>query len=791
MRFRQLTLPLVAVAALSTMAGWLARRSLPQLSGDLKLPGLLGQVEIFRDDWGVPHIYAGWEEDAFFAQGFVHAQDRLWQMELQRRAATGRLSELFGKRTLAADRLLRRLGFHRSAMAEVERLTDGPPLAALRAYCRGVNVAIQQMRLLPPEFLLLRHTPEPWSLVDTLSWGRLMAWRLSSNWDSELMRYRLASRLSLRQLADIEPLYPAGQPLTTPAGAFAGEPIGDLERTLAELLPFSAGAASNAWAVAGSRTVSGRPILASDPHLGPQMPSVWYEVHLEAPGLRVAGVSLPGMPGVMIGHNDRISWGITASMVDVQDLYAERLSPDNPNQYQRGKEWREGTVVREEIRIKGQPAPRIEEVLVTHHGPVVGPAFGIDNPPLVLSSTSIQTTNSFEGVLALNKAQSWDQFRSALTKWEAPCLNFVYADVEGNIGYQLAGKVPVRGKGNGMLPAPGWDPSYDWAGFIPFDEMPNSFNPPDGIIVSANNKIVDDDYPYLLSHEWVDGYRAGRLTEALADAKRVDVDSAAKLQLDLLSLPGRELVKLIEDLLGERPVNSPTLDLLRTWDFQVRSDSAGAAAYGALRPELVRELYEPKLGIDAKYYLGARIHQLAPASMVLSRLTGSLLRILGRPASEWLGEGNDSWRTAIVRALSRSDSYLRSRLGADSKQWSWGRLHRLTFKHALGEVFPLNRIFNRGPFPLGGDVDTVAQAAPDFTNDFAADLWTVSYRQIIDLSNFDLSKSIIQTGQSGHPFSRHYFDQGPLWLKGEYHPMLFSRMTVLTHARHLLKLSPA
>ena len=563
MLWRFLAVPALAAAGVSALAALVARRSLPQVSGQMRLSGLNDNVEILRDRWGVPHIYAQDRQDALFAQGFVHAQDRLWQMELQRRAATGRLSEIFGHRTLNIDRVFRRLGFHRSAQREIDAQASGTAMDSLVAYTEGINAAVRQMVVLPPEFLLLRHEPEPWTFIDSLSWGRLQAWRISSNWDSEILRYMLAARLDVETLAQVEPQYPAGQPLTVPAGAASGPADTEFVPRLADLLPFGGGGGSNAWAVAGWRTESGKPILASDPHLGPQMPAVWYEVHLDAPDLRVAGASIPGLPGVLIGHNDRIAWGITASFVDVQDLYAEQIDNQNPTRYRSGDSWREGEAVRESIVVRGESEPWIEEVLVTHHGPIVGPPLGFEDPPLAVSSTIDRTTNLLEGFLEINQAGNWEEFRAALAKLEAPTLNYVYADQDGNIGYQLAGRVPIRGKGNGLLPAPGWDPQYDWEGFIPFEQLPTCLNPAAGYVVSANNKIVDDDYPFLLSHEWVAGYRAQRLSDLLGMAEGLNIDRARTVQLDNYSIPARELVELVERLLDGGAVESATWELMR------------------------------------------------------------------------------------------------------------------------------------------------------------------------------------------------------------------------------------
>jgi penicillin amidase len=435
----------------------LLRRPLPKIQGEERLPGLSGEVEVVRDRAGVPHLYATNLEDLYFAQGYVHAQDRLWQMELNRRTAAGRLSEMFGEVALEADRFIRRIGLRRAAEQDAPLLNE-ETRRLTEAYSRGVNTFVARHKgRLPLEMLLLRITPEPWSVTDSLSWGKMMAWSLAGNWESELLRARIIAKVGAERAARLEPLYVRGLPMIVPPWSdFQGLSTRLLEqyrqvRELAGLLSTTKG--SNNWVVDGTRTQSGKPILANDPHLAPQMPSVWYHIHLNAPGLDVTGASLAGLPGVIIGRNQRIAWGVTNAGPDTQDLYVERFNPEQSTQYEYQGQWEEAKVIREEIRVKGRAEPVVEDVVITRHGPIIN-GMGNGEPPLALRWTSHDPATSAESVIGMNRAGNWQEFTAALKHWDAPAQNFVYADVDGNIGYYMAGRVPVRAKGDGLLPVP-------------------------------------------------------------------------------------------------------------------------------------------------------------------------------------------------------------------------------------------------------------------------------------------------------------------------------------------------
>src|SRR5579883_2219627 len=511
-------------------------RPLPKTRGKLHLAELHEPVEIVTDRYGVPHIYANNEDDLYLAQGYVHAQHRLWQMELNRRIGSGRLAELFGEIALEPDRFARRLGLHRAAAAAVRTL---PPHSAriLDAYARGVNAFISSHRTnLPLEFTLLRLTPAPWQPADTMQWSKMMGWNLGGNWETELIRARLVARLGPERAAKLETGYDPSHPLIIPPGvSYKGTNLGLLEQyaTLRQLSGFGLLGASNNWVVDGSMTITGKPILCNDPHLGQTAPSIWFECHLVAGEIDVVGATFPGAPGVIIGHNRHVAWGVTNAISDVEDLYIEKFNPQNPIQYEYKGQWEEAEVIREEIRVKGRAEPLIEEVRITRHGPILtsmpnpqsaetAEAAGSNghNPvpaelPLALRWTGLQQCHILSSIPKLNRATNWEEFREAMRDWDVPPQNVIYADKEGNIGYIMAGAIPIRAQGQGLLPSPGRTGEYAWVGYIPFDELPQTYNPEQHFIVTANNRVVDDNYPYYITNEWLNGYRAQRIRDLL------------------------------------------------------------------------------------------------------------------------------------------------------------------------------------------------------------------------------------------------------------------------------------
>ena len=804
----------LGAAAGLVSAGTLAalRRPLPRVSGRLTLPGLEAPVQVLRDRWGVPHIYARTTADLFMAQGYVHAQDRLWQMELQRRTGHGRLAEVFGPIALESDRFMRILGFGRVARREAE-LLEGETHAVLEAYVRGVNACIaQNARRLPIEFTVLRLRPRPWDVADVLVWGKVMALNLSENWKLEILRARIIAAVGVDRAAALEPRYADEHPLAIPTGVRYSADIGaEALRRAQAAEPFTGGdgvgQGSNAWAVGGRRSTSGRPLLASDPHLALQMPSLWYENHLCGGDYHVTGASIPGLPGVVIGHNERIAWGVTNGMTDVQDLYIEKFDPADPTRYEFRGNWERAEVVREEIIVRGRRTPVVEQVRITRHGPVISaliPSAGREtngsvdqasgephttgHEALALRWTALEPGRIVRSVLALNRAHDWPSFRAALADWTVPAQNFVYADVDGHIGYALGGDLPIRAKGDGRLPVPGWTGEYEWTGTIPPAALPHMLDPDEGFVVTANNRIAGDDYPYPLQAEWLAGYRAARIRELIAATPLHDAASFARIQADQRSLPGLELAALATRL----PVNSVTAqqarDALASWDGELSAESVGGAIYARLREHLLAIAHADVAGpLNAVTGLGVFATLLK--NEFFARVTPQILRRAARSEDAWL-PGERTWDDVLREAWAATIAELRAAYGDDVSSWRYGRFHTLILRHPLGTLRALAPLLNRGPFPTGGDVDTVCMG--HLPREFAGPPFYVapSYRQICDTADWDCSQSIHTSGQSGHPGSRHYADFVQPWLKGRYHPMLWSRARVEDAAVSRLTLVP-
>jgi len=768
---------LLAATGLATGIGvYAVRRAFPQASGRIALDGLRGTVEVMRDRWGIPHIYAQNDLDLFFAQGFVHAQDRLWQMEFNRRAASGRLSEIFGPVTLDTDRFLRTVGLRRAAEVEAAQLDDETK-RVLQAYVDGVNAYIASRRgRLPLEFALLRYVPEPWSPVDAVAFGKLMAWTLSGNWDSEILRAHLLSRFGEAGVARLMPAYPDEMPVIVPAGADYRPFRSAAALRLAAHAPARNGTGSNNWVIAGSRTTTGAPILANDPHLEAAMPSIWYEMDLSSERFHVAGATFAGAPGVIIGHNERIAWGVTNAGPDVQDLYLERFDPDDPDRYEFQGQWERATVVEESIIVKGRRDPVVLPVRITRHGPILnGVVDGLD-AFVALRWTALMPGTILGSVLRLDQARNWEEFREALRLWTVPAQNFVYADTDGNIGYQLPGRIPVRAKGNGLLPVPGWTGEYEWVGEIPFDELPSSFNPERGYIITANNRIIPDDYTHFIAAEWDPGFRAQRIETMLTAQPKVSPEVVADMQLDTSSLPAQAILRALRGVQITEEPEASLLAELRAWDGALAPESQAAAIYEAFRVALPRLLFEDALGPEMfKRYLDRS-----------DAWTLAILRLLDEPSSPWWGPAG---RDALVgKALAEAGETLTQRLGSNQSNWTWGRLHVMRFEHPIGRVPGLGRIFNATAPPTGGDAFTVNNGG--FSVRTFRQVIVPSYRQILDVGSWDRSMAIHTTGQSGLPFHRHYKDFVTAWATGQYHPLFFSSVRVLETVEGSLTLSP-
>jgi len=816
---------IVIVLVVVLLAGglWLGvslRRSFPQTEGSLQVRGLEAPVEIVRDSFGIPHIYASSEHDLFMAQGFVHAQDRFFQMDFWRHIGSGRLSEMFGDSQLESDKFLRTMGWAHIADEELAS-ADEESRAALEAYSAGVNAYLAQRKgaALSFEYTILGliargYQPEPWTPVHTLTWAKVMAYDLGGNMDTEIQRARWLKEFTPDQVADLLPEYPDDQPVIVPrpstgstfpaqsGTAFAAVSLPDLTplaQRMADVHALTRSGfdeiGSNNWVIGGSRTTTGKPILADDMHLGIQMPSIWYEVGLhckpssEGCRLNVTGYSFAGVPGVIVGHNDSIAWGVTNAGPDVQDLFLEKINPANPNQYEFNGEWVDMEIVEEVIQVAGGD-PLTLAVRRTRHGPILSDVMedaakldetsSLDLPsPFAVSLrwTALEPTHIVQAVILLNRASNWQEFRAALQNWDVPAQNFVYADVEGNIGYQMPGRIPIRASGDGAVPAPGWNGEGEWTSTIPFEELPFAFNPAQGYIATANNAIVGSDYPYLISREWDYGFRARRIVEMIEATPKLSIEDIQRIHGDNLNAIAPILVPLLREIdLGAELTDRARL--LDGWDFQNSMDSPQAALFNAFWNHLVLRTFRDDLP-DGPLPNGAWGFEV-------------FRQFVRDPASAWWDDRRTpetEGREEIFRlAFSDAVADLEKRLGRNPASWSWGALHSSTFESPLG-IGPLGLIFNRGPFATAGGSGSVNNTGWAIGEDYSL-RGLPSQRMIVDLSDLSKSLSVITTGQSGHAFHPHYIDMADLWRNVQYHPMLWTEEQVRVDGEAHLTLTP-
>lgn len=784
-------LVLAAVAA----GFWYRSASLPQLDGTLKLIGLKGQVDIVRDAEGIPHVYAKSAEDAYFALGFLHAQDRLWQMEMNRRIPAGRLAEVLGPGAVDTDRFLRTLGVRRNAERILANLSPETRVA-LEAYARGVNAWLEQRRgPLPPEFLLTgAPAPAPWQPVDSIGWQTMMAWDLGANWTQELLRMRLSQRLSLQQINEFLPPYPGDAQLETQDYTKLYRELTGTTQQLAAVASIAPpsyvdGMGSNNWVVSGKFAETGKPLLANDPHLGLSAPALWYFAHLSAPGMNVIGATLPGIPTVVLGHNDRIAWGFTNTGPDVQDLFIERINPDNRKQYQTPDGWADFQTRTETIKVKGQPDVNIE-VSETRHGPVITGALPIidrsalDAKKYVVSFawTALRPDDiTLQSGIKLNRARNWQDFLDAAKDFSSPQQNMVYADVDGNIGFVAPGRVPVRKPENdlhGLAPAPGWDARYDWAGFIPFDELPQQYNPASGRIATANQKIVPPGYPHFLTSEWTPPYRANRI-EAMLDAKtKHSMDSFATMQKDTVSLAAQELLPVLRQTAPKSERARAALSLLAKWNGDMAADRPEPLIYNAWMREASRMIFADELGdtLMKDYWEQRNVH--SPMVNVLKNKDGQ-----GRwCADASKGEAGKTQTCADVLSASLDVALdgLEKQYGTDMNAWRWGEVHYARSEHRPFSKVPALAKFFDIRVPTPGDTYTVnvgrfnlRDESEPFVSHHAASL-----RALYDLSNLENSRFIQSTGESGNPLSPLYRNFVERWAEVHYLPMKTRRADV-------------
>jgi len=734
------------------------RSALPQIDGRIVVAGPKAEIRVERDADGVARIIAQDDEDLAFGIGFVHAQERLFQMELQRRYGAGRLSEIFGPDALAVDRQMRVLGLYRAAEAEIPFLSAAMN-RALEAYAAGVNAFLRSRPgALPPEFLLLGFAPEPWRPADSLVWGKLMAVLLGGNYRGELLRARMARTISAADLAFLYPEYPQRAPTTLAemVPIYRRLALDDLYGALPAVVGPTY--ASNNWVVDGRHSASGKPILANDPHLAFGAPGYWYLARLETPQHQITGATAAGVPLVVIGHNERIAWGFTTTTADVEDLYVEQIDPADPGRYLTPQGSAPFQLRRETIVVKGAP-PVDMTIRETRHGPVLSDTLppGAAEPGFVLAlaaTFTIPDDRSAEALWEVNRAADWPGFRAALRHFVGPIQNMVYADVDGTIGFIAPGLVPIRRSGQGWMPAPGWTGRHDWTGFIPFEALPSAVNPPSGRFITANNKIVPDSYPYFLSRDWDLPNRAERIEALLAATPVQTTASSAAIQADTLSLMAQHLVPLMTSIAVVNEDTREAVERLRRWDFRMDMDKIEPLLFTAWLREFSRSILLGRFGDAVSDYWDLR-----------PRVMESVLT--ERP--DWCDDtkrpGEEGCGSRLAEALDAALARLRRDYGADMAKWQWRRAHVAVFAHPVLSRIPVLRDWLKIAIPTPGAYDTLNRGpstirddARPFEQRFGAGL-----RMITDLSSPNDAMMIATPGQSGDPLSAHYADLVRRW----------------------------
>jgi penicillin G amidase len=762
----------------------LDKPSLPKYQGKLFIPGLRDKVDVVWGSHGVPHVFAANERDLFIAQGYLHAQERLWQMEMSRRFLSGRLAEIFGSfavpwkelsshfrgsHTADLDYFIRLVGIRGAALASMEVLA-GPDGERLQAYSDGVNRYIERCGTkLPWEFRVLRYQPEPWQPQDCLTIGKGFALLVSPTLFTRFNMIALATQLSDRPetFRSLLPSYPEDSPTITRAIWDSARGLWRfMNGTLAVNGWSPAGHGSNSWVVAPSHSATGNAILCNDPHLHIMLPSIWYLMYLKAEpepnqpdGFEALGASIPGSPCITIGHNRWIAWGITAALCDDVEIYREKIHPLEPNRYLVGHKWLTTKNWDEQIRVRGRGEIN-RMVRSTIHGPIISD-FGPTHPSgenLSLRWTAHEPSQDFHCLYGINRARSWPEFLNSLSYQAAPTLNYLFADHQGNIGYSLAGKIPKRSQAPSLLPLDGWNESNEWKGYIPFDELPRTYNPPDGVIATANHRVVDASYPYYVSYFFEPPYRIERIRELLGSKESFSIDDMAGIQMDTLSLHAKDCINTLRaDLVrlkSDDPRVSEAADRLLRWDGTCQEASVEASLFHVFHHRLMANLLVPALG---KEFFHTYVE-------IFNQCLMPIAQILSAPNSPWFSA--QPRRETVARALQESCKELEQAIGADMASWQWGRIHTLTLSHALGRVKLLRPALSIGPFQTPGDGVTINMGFYRHSTPYQHAVGA-SLRCIIDVGRWDQSSFILPSGQSGHLSSPYYQDQTDLWRKGK------------------------
>ncbi len=769
--------------------------SLPQYSGSKQLPGVDDSVEVFFDQYGTPHVFATNEKDLFYVSGYLVARERLFQLSLSAASGRGELSLFIGDDRLSSDIYLRTFGIPFVAK-EVDEKLDDKTRKLLSAYCQGINDWIDESENnWPVEFRILRSKPIKWKTSDVIAFSRLMAYELQQSWKGEIILGALVEEVGIKYAKGLFPNDPDDIMIATRynnMGAFYNK-ISKEERKIRSLIGMDGSVmGSNSWVINGNKTESGKPILSNDPHLGTKHPSWWYEMHLKGGEFNISGVCLPGMPIPIIGQNENAAWGFTNIMIDDMDFFIETINPNNLNQYKHDNNWKEITIRKETIKLKSGSDTTIT-VRSTHHGPIITDIHSsLKNSKKQISMTWAGhfMSNELPTLIKMATIKNWDDFSDAVKTFSVPGQNIIYADINGNIGWRPAVKIPIRKNAKNLLPRPGEDSAYDWNGFVPFNEMPFLLNPKKGFIATANNKIIDDSFPYYISNQWASPSRIKRIEEMLKDRMSTNVDYMQEMQMDQKSHLALEIVNHL--LKTKSNDNNKWLNkghnILSKWDFIESPNSMGALVYHYILNALIKNIYGDEMNKIGENYLIDFVNQ----PMVPVR---SLLSLLRAPNSIWFDDVNtnnvESKSEILEKSIVDGVRLLEKDFGKNDKNWKWSKPHTITQSHVMGSQKILNTLFNfnLGPFPSGGSSGSINKAEYKLLKDFDVVI-APSMRRIVDFNNLNETKFVLPGGQSGLQNSPHYKDQSELYKLGKYRTTYFDENYIRSNIKNRLVLLP-
>ena len=763
------------------------KKFLPDVHSPLEIEGTISNITILRDSYGIPHVNAMNTADAFFGQGFAAAQDRLWHMDSDRRRAYGRWAEIVGPTGLEQDILMAKFQLKESSESDYKTLND-QTIDMLEAYALGVNAFIESTEILPIEYQLLESCPDPWTAWDCLSVLKVRH-ILMGVYEAKIWRARLVEAIGLEKTAHLHPHYEKDSLLILPPGSeYSGSALDALIELdeasggLEWLNPLDIG--SNNWVVSGELTSSGLPLMAGDPHRGLDTPNVYYQNHIACPEFDAIGCSFVGVPGLPhFGHNAHVCWGVTHTGADYQDLFIERFNKNDPTLYLYKGKWQKAKVTKKTIKIRGEDNQNLI-LYATHHGPIIA---GDPSKGVGISFRYTQTAtpnNSADSILEMLKANSTFDLDKSMEKWVDPCNNFVFCDVHGNIGYLTRGKLPIRSKANAWLPVPGWTGAHEWKGIVPFSEMPRSHNPKQNYIVTANQKVVDDNYPHFIALDHSPEFRARRITNRLLSLENITVDDMAEIHSDRISIPAQKYVELLKTVVIHDNNTKNILNEFCAWNGAMEQDLVAPLIYNEFRSALDFSVFRYQLKGLANEALkmtgrGGPVH--------LAKLRALLPFMIERNDRSLLPP-NTSWNRLLSQAFVQAVKTCQVKFGTNTKSWTWGSVHKTDPRHNLDSMFPdLSSLLNPPSISMGGDGETPQNTSFNVGNPYTINSTSV-LRYVYDPSNWDNSAWVVPLGASGNPYSPHYSDQASFWAEIKLIPMLYNwdRLEKLAESKQII-----